>query len=160
MPAEISFETRNNPRMQPMREGEDQGEAKSDTGKKKSQRFQTKEVRTISSCISRKTRRVRNAKKVRIKEQGAENPAHPDSPIAAGKKNGDLISADRKILNVESESRLGHSNAPVVEDHFSEWLQGPTKIQQKRKKLARVYNGSSRGFKSEGELTQTVQTRS
>ena len=69
----------------------------------------------------------------------------------------DLIAADRKVLNVESESRLGRRKVPVVQDYFTEWLQGcPTK----EEKLARIYNGSCRRIKSEGELTQTVQTRS
>ena len=120
-----------------MREGEDPGEGKSDTGKKKGQRFQTEEVRTISSSISRNNPKSEECKVTENTRAGCGKPAHPDSPIAAGKSR-DLISADRKILNFESESILGHSNMPVVEDFFSGWLQGcPTKIQQERKKVAR-----------------------
>ena len=107
--------------------GQDPGEGKSDTGKKKSQRFQTEEVRTISSSISRNNPKSEECKVTENTRAGCGKPAHPDSPIAAGKSR-DLISADSKILNVESElqkrgrTHTDGSNAFVKSCKDFEWL--------------------------------------
>ena len=43
--------------------------------------------------------------------------------IAPSTKYGDLISTDHKILNVENESRCGHTVALIVQDDFTDWIQ-------------------------------------
>ena len=35
----------------------------------------------------------------------------------------DLITSDHKNQNVESESRCGHRNAPIVQDEYTNWIQ-------------------------------------
>ena len=51
--------------------------------------------------------------------------------IALSTTFGDLITADRKILNVENESRSGHKKALIVQDDFTSWIQShPTKSER------------------------------
>ena len=43
--------------------------------------------------------------------------------MSDAKKFADIVSADQKILNEDSESRLHHRYAVVVRDLFADWIQ-------------------------------------
>ena len=55
--------------------------------------------------------------------------------IALSVKFGDLITADRRILNEENESRGGlKKNALFVQDDFTNWIQSYPVKQKKHRK--------------------------
>ena len=67
--------------------------------------------------------------------------------LPISQKTGDLISADHKVFNVENESRPGHREALVLQDHISSllhsYLRKRTKPCRFSQKHGRIYTDDS-----------------
>ena len=69
-------------------------------------------------------------------------PSHHEGPIPRTEKIGDLITADRKVMNEECESRNNHRNAVVVQDLATQLIQSfqsKTKTSQETEKTLRRF---------------------
>ena len=58
-----------------------------------------------------------------VRAQCRRQPDERIDHASGAKKFADIVSADRKILNEDSESRLHHRHAVVVRDLFADWIQ-------------------------------------
>ena len=63
--------------------------------------------------------------------------------LLRAEKFGDLITADHKVLNEESESRNNHRYAVVVQDLATQWIQFIGAKQRLYRRRKRVYENSS-----------------
>ena len=69
-----------------------------------------------------------------------------EEAVPRAKKFGDLITADRKVLDEGGESRNNHRYADVVEDLATQWIQTcpcETKTSQETEKSLRMFLGPS-----------------
>ena len=147
MPGEIWFETRNNPRMQPMREGKIQ--------------------------VKRKATPERNEPALPSRRGEPGKPEESDCKFDREYKSRRrktqhtlTVRLQRKILDIESESRLGHRKVPVVQDYFTEWLQGcPTKKRRRNSRgstmvlaaASKARENSHRRFKRVRKIVQRLR---